>query len=66
MATTPVLLPGKSRKQRVLAGYSPWGVTEELDRKLWQAFSTGGGSEGVLGFSDPDCMLSPLLPPHLA
>ena len=25
---TPVLLPGKSRGQRSLAGYSPWGCYE--------------------------------------
>ena len=25
MATTPVFLPGKSRGQRCLAGYSQWG-----------------------------------------
>ena len=25
---TPVFLPGKSRGQRSLAGYSPWGVNE--------------------------------------
>ena len=30
MATTPVLLPGKSHGQRSLAGYSPWG-RKELD-----------------------------------
>ena len=27
---TPVLLPGKSHRQRSLAGYSPWGL-KELD-----------------------------------
>ena len=25
MATTPVFLPGKSQRQRSLAGFSPWG-----------------------------------------
>ena len=25
MATTPIFLPGKSHRQRSLAGYSPWG-----------------------------------------
>ena len=30
MATTPVLLPGKSCGQRSLVGYSPWG-RKELD-----------------------------------
>ena len=25
MATTPVLLPAKSQRQRSLAGFSPWG-----------------------------------------
>ena len=28
MATTPVLLPGKSQGQRSLVGYSPWGLKE--------------------------------------
>jgi len=28
IATTPVFLPGKSRGQRSLAGYSPWGCIE--------------------------------------
>ena len=28
MATTPVLLPGKSHGKRSLAGYSPWGRKE--------------------------------------
>ena len=28
MATTPVLLPGKSHGQRSLVGYSPWGRKE--------------------------------------
>ena len=28
MATTPVLLPGKSHGQRSLVGYSPWGHKE--------------------------------------
>ena len=31
---TPVLLPGKSRGQRSLAGYSPWGH-KELDTTEW-------------------------------
>ena len=31
MATTPVLLPGKSHGQRSLVDYSPWGH-KELDR----------------------------------
>ena len=31
--------------------------------ELWQEFSTGGGSEGVLGFADTDWMLNPILPP---
>ena len=25
MATPPIFLPGKSRRQRSLVGYSPWG-----------------------------------------
>ena len=28
MATTPVLLPGKSHGQRSLVGYGPWGRKE--------------------------------------
>ena len=28
MATTPVFLPGKSHRQKSLAGYSPWGHGE--------------------------------------
>ena len=28
VATHPVLLPGKSRGQRILVGYSPWGCKE--------------------------------------
>ena len=28
MATTPVFFPGKSHRQRSLAGYSPWGHKE--------------------------------------
>ena len=28
MATTPVLLPGKSHGQRRVVGYSPWGCKE--------------------------------------
>ena len=28
IGTTPVFLPGKSRGQRSLAGYSPWGCIE--------------------------------------
>ena len=28
MATTPAFLPGESRGQRSLAGYSPWGDKE--------------------------------------
>ena len=31
MATTPLFLPGKSHKQRSLAGCSQWGL-QELDR----------------------------------
>ena len=26
--STPVFLPGKSRRQRSLVGYSPWGLKE--------------------------------------
>ena len=29
MATTPVLLPGKSHGQRRLVGYSPWGCKRD-------------------------------------
>ena len=28
MATTPVFLPGEFHGQRILAGYSPWGLKE--------------------------------------
>ena len=28
---TPVFLPGKSHGQRSLAGYSPWGLEEQLN-----------------------------------
>ena len=28
MATTPVLLPGKSHGRRSVAGYGPWGLKE--------------------------------------
>ena len=36
---TPVFLPGKLGRQRILAGYSPWGhkesdTTEHITRKL--------------------------------
>ena len=34
---TPVLLPGKSRGQRSLVGYSPWGH-KELDMTAWLHF----------------------------
>ena len=39
MATTSVFLPGESRGQRSLAGFSPWGhkesdTTERLTRSL--------------------------------
>jgi len=32
MATTPVLLPGKSHGQRSLAGYSPWQFQKNRTR----------------------------------
>ena len=34
MALTPIFLPGKSHRQRSLAGYSPWGH-KELDTTEW-------------------------------
>ena len=34
MATIPVLLPGKSRGQRRLAGYSSWGLLHSQTRRL--------------------------------
>ena len=40
MANTPVFLPGESRGQRSLAGYSPWGC-KELDyiKSLFSGFN---------------------------
>ena len=37
MATTPVLLPGKSRGQRSLVGYDPWGRREWDSPLDWAA-----------------------------
>ena len=41
--TTPVFLPGESRGQRSLEGYSPWGhnkgVGHDLVSKQWQQFN---------------------------
>ena len=37
MATTPVLLPGKSHGRKSLIGYSPWG-RKELDTTEWLHF----------------------------
>ena len=39
MATTPVLLPGKSHGQRSVVGYSPWGH-KELDTTKQLHFQT--------------------------
>ena len=36
---TPVLLPGKSHRQRRLVGYSPWG-RKELDMTEWLHFTS--------------------------
>ena len=41
---TPAFLPGKSRRQRSLAGYSPWGhkesdTTEQLTPSSWSSIS---------------------------
>ena len=38
---TPVFLPGKSHRQKSLAGYSPWGrkesdTTEQLNNNKWK------------------------------
>jgi len=46
MATTPVLLPGKSHRRRSLVGYSPWGH-KELD------------TTEQLHFPSPDTLLNP-------
>ena len=47
VATTPVLLPGKSHGQRSLAGYSPWvhkesDMTEQLSTRLSHHCISGG------------------------
>ena len=39
MASTPVLLPGKSHGQRSLVGYSLWG-RKELDTTEWFRFAS--------------------------
>ena len=40
MATTPVLLPGKSHGQRSPVGCSPWGC-EELDKIEQMTYTSG-------------------------
>ena len=46
---TPVLFPGKSHRQRNLAGYSPWSpkrVGHDLETKQQQGCSSSWGSSG--------------------
>ena len=60
MATTPVLLPGKSHGWRSLVGYSPWGL-KESDTTKWLHFQLslsciGEGNGNPLQYS---CLKNP-------
>ena len=59
---TPVFLPGKSRGQRYLMGYSPWGrkrVRHDLVTKQQQQ-PWGGGGGGCLNLYI--CQMEKVLP----
>ena len=60
MATTPVLLPGKSHGRRSLVGCSPWGC-EELDttERLHFHFSLSGIGEGSGNPLQCSCLENP-------
>ena len=46
---TPVFLPGKSHRQRSLAGYSPWGHKEsDTTERLTPSLSSGGSLPTLL------------------
>ena len=45
---TPVFLPGKSHRQRSLAGYSPWGPKESDTSEADLARGTHVGSIGLV------------------
>ena len=47
MATTPVLLPGKSHGWRTVVGYSPWGL-KELDTTQRLHFHFTGERDEVI------------------
>ena len=53
MATTPVLLPGKSHGWRTVVGYSPWGL-KELDRTEQLHFHFSQHLKGII-----PCPLAP-------
>ena len=53
MATTPVLLPGKSHGWRTVVGYSPWGL-KELDRTEQLHFHFSQHFKGII-----PCPLAP-------
>ena len=45
---TPVFLPGESRGQRSLVGYSPWGRREsDLTEVTWRSTAQLGGDEDL-------------------
>ena len=61
LATTPVLLPGKSHGQRSLVGYSPWG-REQLDmtERLHLHFSLSCIGEGNGNSLQCSCLENPM------
>ena len=46
---TPVLLPGESREQRILVGYSPWG-SKELDTTESLSMMAGSYGSSIFNF----------------
>ena len=61
MATTPVLLPGKSYGQRSLVGYSPWGRKES---DTTEHFTFIYGNSQVEGNTEPTLQYIPKGIPH--
>ena len=60
MASTPVLLPGKSHGQRSLVGYSPWGCKEsDMTEQLHFHFSLSCIGEGNGNPLQGSCLENP-------
>ena len=65
---TPVLSPGKSHRQRSLAGYSPWGCKESdtTERLSVYAYARESGGKGSALPSEGEVLFRPDWPCHTA